>query len=1273
MKKVTLFFISIFSFLAIFAGEVTEAEALQKARQFMQGKQFTQRHLHRAPAFDKNKSFYVFNADGQNGFVIVSGDDRAIPILGYAEQGSLDMDKLPTNVKAWLEDYARQIKALSDASIAAAPHRILGAPVKPLLTSKWGQTAPYNNMCPMDGDYHSVTGCVATAMAQVMYYYKYPQSEVAAMPNYDLPATTFKWDKMKDEYYEETDESADAVAELMLYCGRAVDMEYSESGSFAHVSAYNMINTFLYSKGARDVNRRDYTSQEWDMLIYHELSEKRPVLYSGQSSTVGHEFVVDGYDSEGYFHINWGWDGSSDGYFALSVLNPYDLGMGGGSSSNGYTMWQEAIVGLQPDNGEPAASPLVYYEYSIGGFDNTTYSERTSSEEDFSASFKANIFHFNSEEIPVEVAFALYKGSERVCWKEVKGKKTIQGNGIVTQVQEKVNFGKDITEGTFVERTYYRMPGTEEWLLCSNYDNMIALWTIKGNKLTRSVEGSGTIPGDIQINSVKIKGIFYQYQNMAAIVNWTNNGYLNENTFVISASGTNGSVSEKVSSYVAPEQTGEFTAYFTSTSSGEVKISIATLGGSELWSNTYTFNEGVETYLNATVEIEGEKFSSIEETTLRGKVNFVNDGDDPYDDDVLIKLRLMDDESGDFKEISVFTQHLTLNVGEEKVVEFEFSDLEAGRKYWVCPYFYTFDVDFGHYAKSAPHGKQCTVGIQYEKMLTMTEVIKNINADNIIPDGEVEMILNVNYTGASYYSGYIIVRAERLGEDNEYHFMKEGRWGPGYIGASEEMSVPVDIYGLLSGTYRFACYIINQKDEEKLVYTTGNYTVRGLLDLTVNVKNVQEETHTIEGNAIMTDLYFENPSDRDFYETVFLVVRELNKDGEVFNDQVSVDFLEIGLSPGRSKTLNDYMIKGLEVGKYYDFILWYWWGDIRVDLYQSHPYTMVNSQIAPPFYLIGTVTDWKYDVKYVFKKQEDGETYSITIPAVYNNDNKCWFKIAPASAIVADGNVNWSQLLCAPENGCEQLEGTMVLGDAGAWGLPKVDGVEEYIITINPSTLAYSIVTGRKPGDVNGDGKVNDADIAEIVNYILGESSAKFNKEAADVSGDGDVNVTDIFCVVSIILSGDNSSASASSVARTGNLVVNGTGIQLRNAEYYTAAQFDINQHDGQPVSSVILNGSSNHLLAWKMMDASTCRVVVYSPTNEAFRTSRNNLFNVVGNLEGAAISNDLLIETDETTGIEPLKNSSVEGWQYYDLNGRKVNTPSKGVYILNGKKVVMR
>ena len=241
MRKLLLLIIASLATLTMNAGEVTEQQALQKAQQFMKGKKFKQTNLRRAASTASN-AYYVFNVENNGGFVLVSGNDCTDAILGYSYNGNLTMEKLPESIKAWLAYYEESITMLSQQQDAEPMRRASKAAIEPLIKTHWSQRAPYNLQCPNDGGEQCVTGCVATALAQVMYYYKWPRSATGAIPTYttstkgivlnELSPTTFKWDLMRETYgSSETGESAEAVAELMRYCGQINEMDYTKDES----------------------------------------------------------------------------------------------------------------------------------------------------------------------------------------------------------------------------------------------------------------------------------------------------------------------------------------------------------------------------------------------------------------------------------------------------------------------------------------------------------------------------------------------------------------------------------------------------------------------------------------------------------------------------------------------------------------------------------------------------------------------------------------------------------------------------------------------------------------------------------------------------------------------------------------------------------------------------------------------------------------------------------------------------------------------------------
>jgi hypothetical protein len=325
--------------------------------------------------------YYVFDRSQGRGFVIVSSDDRAKEVLGYSDAGSFDAGRLPGNLKYWLSMYERELGKLAvtpgaDMKIQPPATRApaFEASVAPLLKSKWDQYDPYNIMTPAYSDNAlSATGCVATAMAQIMNYHQWPAvgrgshryttRTLGINLTADFGAATYDWDNMPNTFNGNTTEAQkEAVATLMFHCGVAVDMDYGEESAAYSRDVHHALKTYFgYDTGIEYI-LRDYTPQaDWVAILKTELSAGRPVYYAGDSDEYGHAFVCDGYDDGGRFHFNWGWSGSFDGYFELSALNP--LAVVTDEAAGGFNYWQEIITGIQPMQpvaGEDAGFKLVY-------------------------------------------------------------------------------------------------------------------------------------------------------------------------------------------------------------------------------------------------------------------------------------------------------------------------------------------------------------------------------------------------------------------------------------------------------------------------------------------------------------------------------------------------------------------------------------------------------------------------------------------------------------------------------------------------------------------------------------------------------------------------------------------------------------------------------------------------------------------------------------------------------------------------------------------------
>lgn len=314
------------------------------------------------------------------GFAVISNDDGDEPVIGYSD-GVFSEGDMPAGFEWWLK---AADEALGDnaAYVRTQSYIPEGLPseVGRMLTSRWGQASPFSDMCP--GKYPS--GCVATSMAQIMYYHKYPEHgegsvfDMGTATFVDFENTTYDYGGMIDYYGDGfTAEQGSAVATLMRHCGVSVRMKYSESGSGAYTSdaAGAFRTNFRYNTNVGHRVRDYHTKADWMGIVFNELAAGRPILYGGQSQgggrDAGHAFVFDGYNAEGFVHVNWGWDGSYDGYYDVALLNP---------EGYEYSSGQQMVVGIgRPEESIAHRSEMVSdseYGFSVS-FSGATVSVQT--------------------------------------------------------------------------------------------------------------------------------------------------------------------------------------------------------------------------------------------------------------------------------------------------------------------------------------------------------------------------------------------------------------------------------------------------------------------------------------------------------------------------------------------------------------------------------------------------------------------------------------------------------------------------------------------------------------------------------------------------------------------------------------------------------------------------------------------------------------------------------------------------------------------------------
>ena len=730
--------------LMVTAGPVSESEARQRARAFLFERGIAQLEAPMKRLMSKNRrapggagsvcDYFVFNIGVEDGFVIVSGDDRTASILGYADSGSIDEGSMPDGLRYLLDGFAEQMATLDEGRPQAKAPSSSRSHISPLIVSRWDQRAPFNAYCPVIDGQRTPTGCVATAMAQVMYYYQWPENATTAIPGYTtrnnyftldaLPETTFSWNAMTPTYGPVssdfptviTDAEA-AVAQLMQYCGTSIQMNYDVGGSGAYneslvdVLKYN----YGYDSGITHAYRKNYSYLDWVNLIYGELAAHRPVVLGGQGTGGGHSFVCDGYDSGDYFHINWGWGGLSDGYFRLSALNPDEQGTGGSSTLDGYSYSQDAVIGIQPPVGGSKRYCLSLEGLNFGSPD-TKVASKTFTRDDESAEFTGISLYLSL----FSYQYGLHAFDYAV--------QLVDENGNVEQIlysveNQEMNFNDSkkptfsvsipsgVPDGNYYVKVVSRPNGSSEWQECFDGDRYQLAAVISGNNLTITVPITAAVLPTAVVFNVKgnmTKG--YEQQVTASItggaVDFHGNVILCDNQKAVMGKILDIPAGQTVDAHFTfiPTVAGEHTlALYPAT-----KISTNTMVGSGTVigsSSTVTILESdasdTQTIIVSPV-IANISDGKLYGNALRVTATVTNpSADNSYASQLNCSLRTYDsaeDAVTDYVNATVQRRNITIEKNGTTKVSFEYTGLQVG-KFYCLRFTYTQGYDDGGVTK----------------------------------------------------------------------------------------------------------------------------------------------------------------------------------------------------------------------------------------------------------------------------------------------------------------------------------------------------------------------------------------------------------------------------------------------------------------------------------------------------------------------------------------------------------------------------------------------
>ena len=1113
MRKVTTIVIcsivSLVLALSATAAPVTPEKAQQTANQFMLQHRAgarvqatpiksAPRMMNSAQTSTTQASYYIFNTVGNNGYVIVSGDDRTTPILGFTDSGSFDPNKIPSNLKSWLDNYSTEISMLDVLGITSenltAPRPTRNS-ISPLITSHWDQSAPYWDQCPvfMDLDENgdttsemSYTGCVATAMSQIMNYYKYPIACTQTIPSYQmlfyyngeygiadtdpLPPIYFDWDNMKDNYTgAETQAEKDAVAWLMLYAGCAAHMQYGVNASSTSDPYIPTALNDYFNYDAKLVYRSDYEQEDWEEMIYQELLAGRPLIYNGRSGTGGgHSFVCDGYAYGDYYHINWGWGGLGDGYFVLSVLNPY---AGGGvatvSSSEGYNIDQTAIIGIKPGYsgyGEEVDHRLtvfnMYYtgtrtfERSDDGtfkLNKRRYIKVTAEDHiDDGTKYLRGIALFDSNDNFVELIAQTYYGT---------GTLSITDSWPDNQSSGTYPFGAGITSGTYKIVPVSCVQGSNEWLPMIESDRYYIEATFNGEWVTfadhpvtdlqsmnfgfsggEKVGANEQCHVTVKNNSAdRFSGKLFLYVSDEQLDEYSQ--YTSVVETEIPAGGT-----KVVTFNFTPQNAGSKSAYL-STYDNDWNPAVPGTGSVNIAGSTvYPMNLSVE--INA---LNADEDMNIYDSHIKFKVDVTNNNTEGEYNRYLLAPLFYVDENGHGSMVTYLSKNVIIPAGETQTFYFEFDNLSFGSVYALNIY--------------GRNENEVTTNL----VNSGESKYYHINHGVVVWDGEG------NRVGYKPYNGIRI----------------------------PENAAAVSLEGLNLTS------LIPNDNPNTLFYigsTTEQYIPAGLEAKNVIQNNVaQRDVVLYHGYDFYAPYRFR--ADKISYERTFDKGRHAGQEGG-WNTMVlpfaatSVTADGVGIDWMHSK--DD--AKGLWICNYDKE------EDSTDDADLMAGYVGSNLEANVPYFVApydgANGTDMRGKT-FVFSAENvtvKPNPTAITSGSFHMTIGDYVNKVVEDAFFLNEAGSHFVKAASGNVKAFEVYAGNVVASDATRLQIVLDENAED-----GPGSLR---------GDVNMDGKINIGDVTTLINYLLSGDAAGIDTAAADCNQDGKYTIGDVTALINYLLSG---------------------------------------------------------------------------------------------------------------------------------------------------------
>lgn len=694
--------------IASHASQVSQDQAIRVAQQFMSkalNHTVTETMLSEAnlaPAGIhgnhkvKEKAYYVFNTT--NAFVIVAGDDRLPAVLGYSDSGTFDADNIPPALAEVLESYERSVHSMGDvAPIMLAGSQALTR-VSPLLKTHWGQGAPFYHYTPMVNGKRTATGCAATALAQVMYYHRCPLHLEEDVPGYvsathgitmnDLEFEKFPIWKNIDRDYTCSDSTLEAamVARLMLFSGYALHNDYDLTHSSASIAILPQELTahFGYAPTMQFVRREYYTADEWSQLILSELLAKRPVIYRAAGlESEGHAFVCDGIDINGLYHINWGWDGQCDGYYALTQLLPSTPGpCATPGEDNGYVTGAAMVTGIQSYDSiahYENDGRLAFYNTSLA---RTVYTRNDASQPFEDVTMSGRFTNHTSYAAGYDIGIALYDSDNRFVKTLYNHTWSTLRPGYGATGDWPLQLDASIAAGTYTLRPVSRVHGTGEWHDCLGAHVNSVRAIVTPTTLTLETMGNNATPS-LKVSGLTLNGTMQAGRQIEATATVTNNGN-NPSPYIYLLLGD--STAAVAPCQLQPGATGNVNLRFTPRRAGthSLRLALDRMGSNVVCDTIIDITSPAPATLSAhdVQVLNVMPGDSIDNGTLTITCRVSNQGDKDYSDLIVAQAHRRADYFNSALHATV-SHPVTLAQGQDTTLRFDFTHLTARHQYYV--------------------------------------------------------------------------------------------------------------------------------------------------------------------------------------------------------------------------------------------------------------------------------------------------------------------------------------------------------------------------------------------------------------------------------------------------------------------------------------------------------------------------------------------------------------------------------------------------------------